>query len=402
MVIGGAKFQYHIKIMLHTQYQKRPITLVIIVNYHSARMCLDAAASVVAADALGPVQVVVVDNSVDAAEAHVLGDGLPAGVSLIVNPENRGFGVACNQVLAEYAPDMIFLLNPDAVIDSECLIRLQRCLVSDAHIGAVGPQIYWDAARRFLLPPSLPTEVMALHGSLAPYPALERILCLMWRRWALRVWKAVKPLRVRNLSGGHVLLDAAAVCRAGGLFDERFFLYYEDSDLFLRLRRAGYLLMVEPRAVVVHGFDRCARAEIAQKRQWMQESAGRFWEKHGAGAAGRFFRKDTGHPKLRSFLQAADRIWDGVLPGETVSSSDVVFREAFSMEVPAELSSGWLFEWSPNENFLPAAGCLGTGGAMEFSAEDFALLSPGTYVSRIGSDRSWFPEAEKFWIIKEW
>ncbi|MEW6259848.1 MAG: glycosyltransferase [Thermodesulfobacteriota bacterium] len=376
-------------------------TLAIIVNYHSARMCLDAVSSICAADAVGPVQVVVVDNSVEDEEARMLALGLPAGVSLIVNPENHGFAAACNQALAEYHPDMIFLLNPDAVVDPDGLIRMQRCLMADARIGAVGPQIFWDPKRRFLLPPSLPPELMRIQQVLAPYAGLSRLLSLLWRRYALRVWRGVGPLRVWNLSGGHVLLDARAVRRAGGLFDERFFLYYEDSDLFWRLRKVGYRLMVEPRAVVVHGFDRCDRGGLPQKRRWMQESGRRFWEKHGPGMAGRIYPNGKMDRMLRYCQRAADRLCSGMLPAETTLSQNPLFRGPFSMDVPPKLSSGWLFEWSPNENFLPAAGCFGTASTLNFSAEDVALLSPGMYAARIGSDRAWLPETTTFRMIKD-
>lgn len=380
--------------------RRPPFTLAIVVNYHSARMCLDAVSSVMDADSLGPVHVVVADNSVDADEAYRLADGLPAGVSLVVYPENRGFAAACNQALSGYDPDMIFLLNPDATIDPGCLIRLQRCLMTDAEFAAAGPQIFWDPARRFLLPPSLPPEWMRLQHMLEPYPGLSRMSCLLWRRYALAVWRSVGPLRVWNLSGGHVLLKADAVRRVGGLFDERFFLYFEDSDLFWRLRKAGYRLMVEPRAVVVHGFDRCARSMIARKRQWMQESADRFWEKHGA--EGRFFRRVRGLSMLRCLFQISDRLWDGLLSDEPVGGrQERMVRGPFSMNIPQKLRSGWLFEWSPNENFLPAAGCLGKGDRLDVSQDDFDLLSPGVYVARIGPDRGMVPQTRRFRIVKE-
>lgn len=64
------------------------------------------------------------------------------------------------------------------------------------------------------------------------------------------------------------------------------------------------------------------------------------------------------------------------------------FQGPFCVEVPRTVSETWLFEWSPNPNFMPAALYFGSGLEMEFSRKFWNMLSPGLYYGRIGDIRS--------------
>ena len=103
-------------------------TLSITINYKSSALTLRAVQSVLDSESLGPVQVVVVDNSEDEAERERLRDSLPSGVILLVSPENIGFGRACNLAFERFEADQIMLLNPDARLLPGCLSRLQQML----------------------------------------------------------------------------------------------------------------------------------------------------------------------------------------------------------------------------------------------------------------------------------
>ncbi len=254
-------------------------------NYKSAALTLQAVQSVLASSTAGRVRVVVVDNSADRGEAAALAQLLPPGTERIVNEHNAGFGNACNQVYQGAREKYVLLLNPDTRLLPGALGRLRE-LCEQEGVGAVGPQIYWDDNLHFLLPPSC----WPLHFCLAPglsrlHPEarVKRLADGLWRSYQIRVWQAEGPLPVLNLSGGHVLLKREAVERAGGLFDPRYFLYFEDTDLFLRLRKAGYRLWVEPRARVVHYYDQCGKLQWQAKRKHMRASQGMFTEKHCHG-----------------------------------------------------------------------------------------------------------------------
>jgi len=348
-------------------------TLAVIVNYKSADLARKAVRSVFDSESLGPIQVVVMDNSEDGNEAERLRSFLPSGVALHVNAENVGFGRACNFAFEKFCGEQVLLINPDAQLLPGCLLRLQKTLASKEKIGAVSSQIFWDDSLRFYLPSSYPLPqfgFQAFSDACGPYSHISRFQSAIWRYHSIKVWRSKKPVRVNNLSGGLVLLKRAAVERAGGLFDPRFFLYFEDTDLFIRLRKAGYSLMVEPTARAIHHYDQCGQENWEQKRLFMDRSYSLLLEKYRRGA-----RSLIG--KIVSHLVRHGN-------GERKQGYYPDFTSPFTLEVPAHLQAGWLFEVSPNPNFIPCAARFGRGPLMEFPEECWNMLAPGRYFGRLG------------------
>jgi hypothetical protein len=184
-------------------------------------------------------------------------------------------------------------------------------------------------------------------------------------------------------------LKREAVERAGGLFDPRFFLYFEDTDLFIRLRKAGYSLIFDTRAKVVHRYDQCAQDETSLKRQLFAESHDIFRRKHITG--GKAYGEKLLHFISRlSWGQAGDK--DG-LP---------FFTAPFRLEVPVSMWENWLFEWSPVPDFTPAAGMFGQGKFLDFTAEYWNMLAPGRYYGRLGRPMVLSPYVHQIsWEIKD-
>jgi GT2 family glycosyltransferase len=347
-------------------------TLVIIVNYSSATLTLQAAKSALASESVGPVRVVVVDNSASEAEARVLRSKLPSSVILHVNTQNMGFGVACNQAFDAFPEESILLMNPDARLEQGCLKQLQKTLFSEKCIAAVSPQLFWDDDRTFYLPPPYPTALFEFRELLMAWGSralVNRIISFLWRRRSLNVWRSEKPVAVGNLSGGLALLKRSAALKAGGLFDPRFFLYFEDTDLFLRLRKSGYRVLIDPKARAIHHYDQCGRDQWRTKRRLMAQSHALFLEKHGN------IWKSSLKGILKGFPRPRAGKDDAGLP---------VFNTPFSLKVPPSLEKGWLFEWSPNPDLTPSAARFGAGPKMDFPENCWKLLAPGRYFGRLG------------------
>jgi len=349
-------------------------TLAVIVNYKSADMTLRAVRSVLDAESLGPVQVVVVDNTGETEEAARLNRELPSVVRLEINSENIGFGRASNRAVQEFHGEAILLINPDAILLAGCLKRLQKTLFACRRAGAVSSRLFWDETLRFYLPSSYPPPSLIFQDLLEavlPEAPISRFLSRVWRCHSIKVWRSKGPVRVRNLSGGLVLLKAKAVKAAHGLFDPRFFLYFEDTDLFLRIKKAGFTLLVEPRAQAVHNYDQCGQENLGQKRSIMAQSRQRFAEKY-----------------CRGWRRGANRLISpirGVSGSVRRSLAPAHLTRPFVLKVPKHLQGGWLFEVSPNANFIPSAGRFGSGPWMDFPEACWRLLAPGHYFGRLGS-----------------
>jgi GT2 family glycosyltransferase len=208
---------------------------IVIVSYNSSVVlpgCLDTVPA-------GTV-VIVVDNASEDGSADL---AAARGARVIRNTANRGFTVACNQGAAAAAPADVLFLNPDARLEPGAMERLAAALAAFPEAGAAGPMLVDETGETRL------RDGSALHDrpSGPPLPLPEGICC-----WPL-------------LTGAALMVRRQAFEAVGGL-DEAIFLYHDDDDLSLRLRQAGWSLLVEPAARVFHEPARSSPPSFASIR----------------------------------------------------------------------------------------------------------------------------------------
>lgn len=362
---------------------------VIIVNYNAAALTARAVASLEAEHSGSCVEVIVVDNSQAKSESDTLRRIMLPFVQLIVNQSNEGFGKACNQAYALAKGRYILLLNPDAYLLPHALPTLVGFLDSRPRAGAVGPRIYWDEALEFLLPPSInvsPIGYVMWDAIGKSSRLLPNLRSLWWRRYVVRVLHRSSPTQQKNLSGGHVLLRREAIEASGGLFDLRFFMYYEDADLFMRMRNNNFELYIDPRACVVHHYNQCVPLDDGKKPLYMQESWQKYVEKYDP----------TG--KIRRVAAVLERHLPKAPPAEVETLG--VLTEPLVFVVPRALQRGWIIECSPNPSFIPSAIKFGNGPTAEFSHATWRLLMPGRYYARLGGADDFFTHTTVQWDIE--
>lgn len=350
---------------------------VIIVNYHSAHLTKRAVESVLHEDEA--IEIFVVDNSASNEERLFLKSLLPGRVNLIFNKANEGFGKACNRAYAISAGEWIFLLNPDAYLLPGALKALKKVLIDNPHAGAAGPRIFWDEERHFILPPNyLPRpshEFFFRHR--CRIPLMTHLYALRWRWWAIEVLNSEIPLEQTALSGGSVLVGRSAIEASGGLFDENFFLYYEDADLFLRLRKTGYKLYLVNGAAAVHNYNQTPENDVS-KMEHLQRSHYIYMKKHFKFRHGiinelnKKMRLLNSHRKLSDMKDLGRK------------------KNPFSLDVPEYLKAAWLFEWSHDPNLFPAAIMRGKGETFEFPEKAWSLFRPGRFFGRFSAPDVFF------------
>lgn len=228
----------------------------IIVNWNGERLLRDCIESILAHPPGATHDIIVVDNaSTDGSVAYLRSPELARRLGrvrlrLIENAENVGFGRANNQAFAATGAPLLFLLNADAELRAGACDALIRTLESDERIGACGPKLVNpDGSLQVSVWRNPPTAWATLLSGLRLNRLLPRRLSgelLLAEHWAHD-----RRRDVGMLSGAAMLVRRETVQDVGG-FDERFHMYGEDNEWCLRMSRAGWRLVFEPSAVVMH------------------------------------------------------------------------------------------------------------------------------------------------------
>ena len=339
----------------------------IVVNYHCAALTGRAVASLLSD--MPDRQIVVVDNSVDAAEVATLKAQLPdKQVRLVISPRNVGFGAACNLGMDASDSPYVMLLNPDACVLPGCLHELKMCLDGNPAVAAVSPMQYWDAAGQWLLPPAwLPTGpgMWSMEAAWRNRRWAQR-LSLAYRRVALKTWDSTDNYAPqRALSGGAMMVRRLALGQGVSLFDPAFFMYYEDSDLSLRLRQGGWTLGIAPRAAALHEW-----VNAPGKSGLMEQSKAVFLAKH-------FTRRN--HWQTRLSL----RVGQQPALSNPLDAQSMPFT-ATCLSVPTAWQERWLLEVSPSPLLIPAIGHLGSGPTAQLPMHLIDRLGAGPIYLRLG------------------
>jgi GT2 family glycosyltransferase len=220
--------------------------------------------------------VIVVDNASSDGSAAMVRTEFPA-VELTANTNNRGFAAACNQGIAASTEDFILILNPDTLVTPAALQTLLELMQAEPRAGACGPRILnpdgslQPSCRRFPTLPRLLLDEFGL-GKLFPHSKFFGGYRMTW-------WAHDQLREVDQVMGAALLLRREALKQVG-TFDERFFMYFEEVDLCLRLRAAGWKVLFVPAAQVTHHGGRSARQVLAEATLYRYQSLGAFYRKH--------------------------------------------------------------------------------------------------------------------------
>lgn len=234
-----------------------PAILVVILNYRTGPMTVDAAkAAMTAMEGLNA-ELVVVDNDSGDGSDMILAEALredwaqAAPARLIVSQVNGGFGAGNNiGIRADMSdgtrPDYVYLLNSDAFPHPDAIRQLADHLEADPGAGIAGSYIQGTDGEPHMTAFRFPTILGEVEGTIRFGP-LSRLL----QRYQVPLGVPDETCAVDWLAGASMMLRSDTLDRIG-LFDERFFLYFEETDLCLRAARAGYETHYVRASVVEH------------------------------------------------------------------------------------------------------------------------------------------------------
>ncbi|MCC7176505.1 MAG: glycosyltransferase family 2 protein [Bryobacterales bacterium] len=217
---------------------KEPLVVSVVLNSNRCPDTLQCLESL-SASSYRTQRAIVLDNASTDGSVERIRARFPA-VEIIELTENRGYAgnnnVGIAAALARGA-DWIFVLNEDVVFDQDCLERLVEIGESDPTIGVLGPMVYHHDE---------PGVIQSAGGALGPH----------WESVHLGVNETDTgqfrdPHPVRWISGCGILVRRAVVEQVGGI-DERYFLYWEETEWCLRAARAGWRIVHVPKAKLWH------------------------------------------------------------------------------------------------------------------------------------------------------
>jgi N-acetylglucosaminyl-diphospho-decaprenol L-rhamnosyltransferase len=260
----------------------RPSVAVVVVSHDTRDEALGCLATLAAA---GADQLVLVDTgSTDGTVGAVRAAHPEAAVVALTNV---GFGRAANAGVRRTDTDVVVVCNADVRFDPGSVRELADRLGQDPAVAAVGPAVRYPDGRHQASARAVPSVATAVgHAAFGwLWPSNP------WtRRYRRRDADPSLPRDADWLSGCALAIRRTAFDDVGG-FDPGYFLYVEDVDLGVRLRRLGWRLRYEPSAGVVHRVG----ASTGRRRTWALRrhatSLDRFYGRHVAtGPLGRLGR----------------------------------------------------------------------------------------------------------------
>lgn len=195
-------------------------------------------------------KIFIIDNSAASALQDLC---LNKKIEYIHNPTNPGFGAAHNIAIEktiELGCEYHFIVNPDIYFDEDIITPMIEFMQRDSSIGMLMPQILNLDGTVQNLPKLLPSPLSILWRKIKkPYTAYQKFI----DQYELR--KVPKELiyNAPILSGCFTLLNLNAI-KVIGLYDDTYFMYFEDWDLSRRMHQ-HFKTIYFPFVSVYHGYD---------------------------------------------------------------------------------------------------------------------------------------------------
>jgi len=244
----------------------------------------------------GASKIVLVDNgSTDDSVARFEAE-LGAWVQIVQTPTNLGFAGGMNVGIRwslEQGANTLLLLNNDTVVDPAMIRTLLTVAEQQPQASVIGPAIYYFDA---------PTQLWKAGDRIYPWSPIPFSVSAHDLAAAGGV-----PFRVDYITGCCMLIPRA-IAETVGLFDERFFMYFEDADLCRRIRDAGFAIWCAPAAKMWHKVSISAHKDRPGQRYWRTWGKVQFYKQHPHGSLA-----VLAHVYLwaKTLLSSAGDLWAG-------------------------------------------------------------------------------------------
>lgn len=239
---------------------------VVIVNFNTKDLIINCIKSVIDKTQNINYEIIVADNNSSDSSAIEIQQKFP-NVKLIILKENIGFGRANNECIKLARGKYIFCLNPDTLLINNSVKILFDFMENNISCGAAGGNLYDKDMK-----PSY------------SFGYGDDIISLLFRKTILKwinrpVFRKIKDYEknkdkskiqeVNNITGADLMLRKSVLDEVG-LYNEKFFMYFEETELETRIKRAGYKIFFVPESKIIHLEDKFRNNKHENK--YFQES----------------------------------------------------------------------------------------------------------------------------------
>ncbi|MFC1781154.1 glycosyltransferase family 2 protein [Planctomycetota bacterium] len=249
---------------------------IIIVNWNTKQLLRDCLKSVFEQTSNLDYEVIVVDNASSDNSADMLRSEFPQ-IHLLENSKNRGFAAANNQGIAIAKGRYILLLNSDTIVLDNAISKTVS--FADAHPKAavVGCRVLSSDRK--------------IQSSCFMFPSILN-LCLystyLYKLFPknkffgreLSTWWDKNTIREADFVSGCFMLVRNATISEIGVLDERFFMYFEETDWCYRFRQADWKVLFTPEAEIIHFGGGSAKQVAVKMTLLLRGSMLLFFKKH--------------------------------------------------------------------------------------------------------------------------
>jgi GT2 family glycosyltransferase len=245
----------------------------------------------------GQYEVIVVDNASVDGTPEMISDSFPS-VRVIANKENRGYSKGVNQAYRASSGGYFLILNPDIVVQADSIDSLVRFMDETPDAGIAGSKLLFP------------------DGTVQPScRKFYTLSALFLRRTFLgKLFPRAKALRDHLMSDydhssakavdwiiGACMIVRRKAIEEVGMMDERFFLYFEDTDWCYRMKQHGRQVWYVPDSSMIHMYERSSAKSVLSKPFLLHMlSLLRYYEKWNAFFL--FFRRHRGAIKSITFV----------------------------------------------------------------------------------------------------
>ena len=254
---------------------------VVIVSYNNPDVIDDCLRSIRANNDIGDrLEVIVVEQSPDDSLYRTLSEQYPE--ITVLRAENRGFGAGNNAGAEQARGDILFFLNPDTVVEEPVFAFAEEKFRENPRLGLTGVRLISAAGENISYNMMFPYGLM---------PKLRFVLCRKRDRFdSGRMY----------IEGADLIIRREAFEKAGK-FDEKIFMYCEETDLCHRVREAGYEVRYYPDKKIRHLQGKCTDDRYPQVYGKQIDSFVYVCGKHGFDAR-KWLKREVRYQQFRAWV----------------------------------------------------------------------------------------------------